>query len=455
MPPNVLFILVDSCRADKIIGKNKSSISPNLDKLIDNGAYFLQAISSSDGTLHSWASLFTGLHPFKTGISSEQFHKLDKNIPTFFDILKKNGYHFYGHLPTISRTVGIFPNFENNNSTFDFYLSLSKGLGKKIIDMFESNELQTPWFTYLHIEDLHFPINVPNEYTDEKFGKTNFDKSISNLDFWIGKILEQVDLENTLVVFTADHGSYLTSINHNGVQISLEVNESLQIMARNLGKNIPNFLKPLKSKTFFTLEKIRKKRRIRKIKNLDLKPHEKRGLLWQRSDLDRYLYDDIVKVPLLFAGYGIKKGIKISQQVRTLDIFSTIMELIGLPNIDNIDGESLVDIFKGQKISEFPAYIVSPHLSKEIITNGVIGLRTSEYKYFRDTDDPKKRIHLFNLKNDPFEDNNIAAKNIDTVNLMENELQKILSEKTSKKQLDVDDEETKKIEDELRKLGYL
>jgi arylsulfatase A-like enzyme len=453
MAPNVLFILLDSCRADKFTGKNKSSFTPNLDKLIEDGAYFFQNISSADGTLLSWASLFTGLHPFKTGIRSEQFHKLDKNTPTFFDTLTQNGYHFYGHLPTISKTVGIFPTFENDNSTFDYYLNMSDGLGKKIIDMFDLNQMQTPWFTYLHIEDLHFPIDVPEGFDDDKFGKTNFDKSISNLDTWIGKIIEKIDMTNTLIIITADHGAYLTSISHNDTQVSLEANASLQTMARNLGKNIPNFLKPLKAKIFFTLEKIRKKRRIRKIKNLNLKPHQKRGLLWQRSDLDHFLYDDLVHVPLLFAGFGIPKGIKISQQVRTLDIFPTIVEILGLSNIENIDGHSLADLFHGKKITESIAYIESPHLSKEIVTNDVIGLRTSEFKYFRDKDDSQKRIHLYNLKNDPFEDENIASINPQTVKFMENELQKILSHKSS---IPIDDdEETQKIEDELKKLGYI
>ena len=450
--PNVLFILLDSCRADKFTGKNKSSFTPNLDKLIEDGAYFSQNISSADGTLLSWASLFTGLHPFKTGIRSEKFHKLDQNVPTFFDTLTQNGYHFYGHLPSISKIVGVFPTFENDDSTFDYYLNMSDGLGKKIIDMFNSNKMQIPWFTYLHIEDLHFPIDIPDGFNDNKFGKTNFDKSISNLDSWIGKIIEKIDMDNTLIIITADHGAYLTSISLDDTQISLEANASLQTMVRNFGKNTPNFLKPLKSKVFFTLEKIRKRRRIQKIKNLNLKPHQKRGLLWQRSDLDHFLYDDLVHVPLLFMGFGIPKGIKISQQVRTLDIFPTILEILKLQKIENIDGNSLVDLLHGKKMSESIAYIESPHLSKEIVTNDVIGIRTSTFKYFRDKDDSQKRIHLYDLKNDPFEDENIASKNPETIKTMENELQKILSHKPD---LLSDDDETQKIEDELRKLGYM
>ena len=45
----------------------------------------------------------------------------------------------------------------------------------------------------------------------------------------------------------------------------------------------------------------------------------------------------------------------------------------------------------------------------------VIGIRTFQYKYFRDKDDPKKKVHLFDLENDPLEENNIAEKMTEVV----------------------------------------
>lgn len=454
MHPNILYIVIDSFRADKFYGENKSSKTPNIDKLIKNGAFFQQAISSADGTLLSWSSMLTGLHPFKTGIRSEKLNKINSNIKTFFDILQEQNYHFYGHLPSLSQTVGIFPEFENKNCTFDYYLGLSEGLGNKILNTLESN-LISPWFIYLHIEDLHFPIAVPDNVKDSKYGLTNFDKSVSNLDMWIGKFLEKINFDDTLIILTADHGSYLTAITHNNKQISLEVNTSLQTVSRNIGKNVPNFLKPIKSKTFFALEKIRKEKRISKIKSLNLKPHEIRGLLWQRSDKDHFLFDDLLHVPLVFVGHGIKQNTKITQQVRTIDIFPTISDILKLPNRDNeIDGRSLLPLIEGKKMSELVNYIESSHLSLEIITNDVIGIRTSKYKYFRDKDDSKHRVNLFNLIDDPFEDKNIAKKYPEIVNEMEIMLKDLMSNKSSNVE-NYDEDETKKIEEELKKLGYI
>ena len=60
---------------------------------------------------------------------------------------------------------------------------------------------------------------------------------------------------------------------------------------------------------------MKKKQKLNTIKNLNLKPHELRGLLHQRSNSDNFLYDDLVHVPLLLLGCGIDAPKNISQQV--------------------------------------------------------------------------------------------------------------------------------------------
>jgi len=71
MQPNILFLLLDSLRGDKCYGERKSAITPNIDKLINNGVYFSQAIGSSDYTGPAIQSIFTGRFPFGCGKSKE------------------------------------------------------------------------------------------------------------------------------------------------------------------------------------------------------------------------------------------------------------------------------------------------------------------------------------------------------------------------------------------------
>ena len=81
-------------------------------------------------------------------------------------------------------------------------------------------------------------------------------------------------------------------------------------------------------------------------------------------------------------------------------------------------------------------------------------------KYFRLVDGIQDKnvedVHLYDLKNDPFENNNIAESNPNKVKEMESILQtmtKIPESSTAESELT--EEETKKIESQLKKLGYI
>ena len=99
-----------------------------------------------------------------------------------------------------------------------------------------------------------------------------------------------------------------------------------------------------------------------------------------------------------------------------------------------------------------PVYIESNPMI-DMKSNDVIGIRTSDFKYFRDKDSKNKRVHLFDLSNDPFEEKNIASTNQTKVSEMEEILQKIL--KNTKKESNEDDLTSDEIENELRKMGYV
>jgi arylsulfatase A-like enzyme len=451
MKQNIFFITLDSCRSDKFYGKNKTSVTPNIDELIKKGVYFEQTISSADSTLLAITSLFTGKYPFKTGIRSERFNKLKEGVSTFFKILHNNGYHHYAYNPTVTKTIGLMPDFENEDSNYDYHFDLSDGLGKKIIEKLKS-KLNEPWCFYIHANDLHFPIKVSEKFSDNRFGDSNFEKQLSAIDSWIGKIYDNINLKNTLFIITGDHGIFIPSVTTENEIINFEVDAEKQQLISKINKKTPSFLQPLKTKIFIKKEKKEKDSKIKKILKMDLKPHQKRELLWQRSDLDKVLFDSNVKVPLLIVGNQIKENVIVSQQVRQVDIFPTILDIIGIKNTEEVDGQSLVPLINGGDLEELPAYMEStPSLEK--MANEVIGLSTSKYKYFRDRITPKKRVHLFDLQNDPYEDHNIANENPKIIEEMENLLSTIRNEKTIKVD-EYSEEETKAIEEELKKLGY-
>ena len=78
MKPNILFIVIDSLRADRFFGKNRSCKTPNIDSLIPNGVYFQNTISSSDVTGICLGNIFSGMYSFKTGMSTRKFNSNTK-----------------------------------------------------------------------------------------------------------------------------------------------------------------------------------------------------------------------------------------------------------------------------------------------------------------------------------------------------------------------------------------
>jgi|APSaa5957512535_1039671.scaffolds.fasta_scaffold01295_14 arylsulfatase A-like enzyme len=449
MKQNIIFLTLDSCRSDKFYGKNKTSITPNIDKLIEKGVYFEQMISSADSTLLAITSLFTGKHPFKTGIRSQRFNKLKEGVSTFFKILSNNGYHHYAYNPTVTKTIGLMPDFENKDSHYDYHFDLNDGLGEKVIEKLKS-ELSEPWCFYIHANDLHFPIKVPKKFSDNKYGDSNFEKQLSGIDSWIGKIFKNINIKNTLFIITSDHGTFIPSITIENEIINFEIEGKKQQLISKISKKTPSFLQPLKTKIFLKKEKKERNSMKKKILKMDLKPHQKRELLWQRSDLDKVLFDSNVKVPLLIVGNQIKENVIISQQVRHVDVFPTILDIIGIKNSEGVDGQSLVPLINGEELEELPAYIESTP-SIQTKSNEVIGIRTSQFKYFRDREDKTKRIHLYNLKNDLDEEHNIS-ENKDIIKKMENIIDELYKESIEDEEFS--EEETKAIEEELKKLGY-
>ena len=160
---NIFIIILDSIRADKFQNSNKTSLTPNIDKLIEKGVYFENTVSPSDGTLLGWSGIFSGQYPFRTGINLGGFSKMNKKITTLFDILKKNNYNFYGHLPEVASKIGLFPKFENEDVFYKKNINFEDGLGEKIISELRSN-LKSNWCYILHSYDMHFPVKIPEEF---------------------------------------------------------------------------------------------------------------------------------------------------------------------------------------------------------------------------------------------------------------------------------------------------
>lgn len=447
MKSNILILVLDSFRADKFFGKNKTSKTPNLDNIIKNGTYFTQCISSSDQTGTSLASIFTGFFPINSGLNQFTYKKENNS---FFDILKENGYKTYSIIPDVEFFSTISDRFDEK-ITYPFedknaWLKINNGLGDKIIDFLK--EIHEPWACYIHIMDIRPPFDTTQEFEDEIYGKTNYDKLISSIDKWFGDFFKKIDSNNTLLIVTADHGEYIPVTGEN----IFEITPAQKALSKGI-KSVP-FLKGIGTKALLNLRFATQTYKKEKLKR-SLSPYELRSFN-SRSMLD--LFDEIIRVPLLFVGSKVPTNKIINNLVRHVDVFPTILDLVEIENKTNCDGRTLQPLIRDETQEELPAYIeVGINLSqlmneKAQIKSKVIGIRTSEYKYYRSSENKDKNQKLFDLKNDPREENNIST-NSNLVTKMESILSNI--QKTNKNTDKISEEEIKKARDILMKLGYI
>ena len=68
------------------------------------------------------------------------------------------------------------------------------------------------------------------------------------------------------------------------------------------------------------------------------------------------LYDEVVQVPLILVAPGRLDAAAVYSQVRTVDLFPTLLELAALPALD-VDGTSLLPLVEGREEGDRPAVI--------------------------------------------------------------------------------------------------
>ena len=446
MRPNILFLTLDGLRADKFTGKTKTAITPNLDSLLKKGTYFNQAISCADGTVLALNAMLSGIFPFRTGTRAKE---VQMNRSNYIHILKNNGYHIYGIIPDLTILSRFRFNFENSVNSFKGkppnLERLWEGTGQKILNLFEPKKMKEPWFCYIHPNDLHDPVIVPEEYNDKKFGNSKYEKVLSSMDRWVGDIVKHIDLDKTLIVITADHGSIIPEGDLEYVDFEPEFKTGL-----NIGKKLmPDSTHKIGAKMFVGVRNRIRDSRLKKA-NEGLTPYQKRSRL---PHFRLTLFDEAVRIPLLFVGKNIPGDKQISQQVTNVDIFPTILDELELSDNLQRDGRSLVPYFRGNNMKERGVYLHTiPYVEKSI--DDKVGIRTSKYKYFRHARDSSENVNLYDLMQDPQENSNIASKNPEIVKEMELVLEELTKNETIESMDDVDDKRLEKIQDELRLLGY-
>jgi arylsulfatase A len=256
--PNVVILLADDL-GSKDIGSDGGPVkTPALDRLAANGVRFTDFHSGAPVCSTARAALLTGRHHLRTGVYTviqDHIHKmhLRKNEVTIAEVLKVNGYDTAHlgkwHLGTPFRRMNK-PWIDEHGFDYWFATDLNaapshrnpsnfwrnrKRVGELkgyacqlVVDeaitwLDEKRDEEKPFFLNIWFHEPHAPLAAPDEIVSQ-YGDLNdpaaiYSATIDNTDRAIARLLKKLkqlgSLENTIIIYTSDHGSYRHERNGN------------------------------------------------------------------------------------------------------------------------------------------------------------------------------------------------------------------------------------------------
>ena len=358
---NVIWVVADTFRRDHLGAYGNEYIkTPTLDRLASGGSVFNRHYAGGFPTMPTRADHATG----RWTMSFMGWEPLPEEVTTLAEILTVQGYHTAAMVDTPFYVRGGM-NYDQGFQTFVMH-SGQEGSGTRVqhIGNHESRDVRAgrrveedcnaprtftnamqwlerhykeDFFLYIDTWDPHEPWDAPNYYTEmymkdfdgevvqpiygfwkdvEGFSQARVDKAhaaycgeITMVDSWLGHLMRRVEnmglLDNTVFVFTSDHGFYFGE--HGGL----------------FGKM-----------TFA------------KRPDGTLYQHGDSDSQWQRSPL----YEELVNIPLIISAPGLAPG-EYDGLTSVVDVMPTVLDALKVAPPDNLDGRSLLPAMSDLGIS--------------------------------------------------------------------------------------------------------
>ncbi len=123
------------------------------------------------------------------------------------------------------------------------------------------------------------------------------------------------------------------------------------------------------------------------------------GMWWKCT-----MFEESANIPLIIRIPG-KEPKMLNHPVNLVDIFPTICDILEIPKPTDIDGASLMPLIDGEP-DKFPKDFTFSEYNCHGMPNGMYMIRWKEYKYVYFC---YNRAQLFDLNNDPYEDNSLIG----------------------------------------------
>ncbi len=369
-PRLVVLIIIDTLRADHLGCYGHDAIeTPHLDQLAREGTLYAQAITAAPVTLPSVTSIMTGAYPVQHGIRDNGAYQLGDAWCTVGERFAEAGYRTGAFVSAgvLGREHRLDQGFEVYDDDFGAPFTIydpvidaldvaRQGIERRANDTVDQ---ALAWALDHRGEDLFLCLHLfdphlprdPPPAFRRAYAHNLYDGEIAFTDSEIGRLLA-------------------------GLRVAWSPREMLTVVVGDHGEGLGDH------------------------------EEELHGFL---------LFDELVRVPLILHGRGIRSGQRVAEVVRTIDIAPTICAIAGLTTPDDCVGHLLPGVSPagGNELAYMPAggsfgrvaYLetLRPRLSHNWCEQR--GLRTERWKLVTGPDP-----ELYDLVADPGERHNLAVR---------------------------------------------
>jgi len=344
VPTNVLIITIDTLRADRLGIYGATNVeTPNMDRLARQGAWAPQSDAPVPLTRPSHVSLFTGRYPSEHGIRDNLSAPLNADVPLLATIFQQEGFATAAFVASsvLDRQSGLARGFDVYSDRFD------KGADQRTGDVVTAEAIgwlrSPPKPKSFAWIHLYDPHAPysPPEPFASRYAGRPYDGEVAFCDELVGRVA--------------------TALGETG-----RLDNTLLVVTSDHGEALGE----------------------------------------HGEDVHGYfVYEATLRVPLILHGPGVTPGTTVRTVARTIDLFPTILDLIGIGANQQSSGRSLAPALRGEQLPDEPAFAESLVPLLHYGWSDLRSVRDGRWKYIL-----APRAELYDLEADPGERRNRAGE---------------------------------------------
>jgi arylsulfatase A-like enzyme len=394
LPPNVVIISLDTLRADRLGCYGRpGGLSPNIDRLASEGLVFANCLSQSSWTIPSFCSLFTGLLPAEHGagwpLGKKVYTSLRPEVLTLAERLSEAGYtcggfqanSLMGPIYGVAQGYQLYLKPQDLRANWgppllaalwENLLRTYRHMGRKLRGSLVTRAArawlegrQQPFFAWLNLMECHAayrtdegesfrlrPFKIHKKLMNERErarARHCYGGAVQKADRLVGQFVDWLDAAhpNTILIVLADHGE-------------------------------------------------------------ELNDHGGRLRGWEFAYDRGYghghtLYQELLHVPLIIClpGQDARHAL-VESRVRLMDLYPTILGLLGLPEPKGLAAQSLLPLLEDEGSEGRPCLAESLLFGSQKRALVMGDLKCIEHE-------ASGRCELYDLASDPGERHDLAS----------------------------------------------